>query len=416
MRPMLIGAAVLCVLLGWLGARAHLLDTLAANIDITQPGAKAVVDWLASGSSDPEAHLRAAVYYERTFEAQDLDRALAEYRKAAELSPNNYVLWMNLALALSRSGDAEGAEAAFRRAQELAPNYADVQWAYGNFLVRQGREGEGFPLIARAAAVDPKVAVPAVTITLQVSDGDAERVRSVLGGSPPIELALATTLAASKNYPGSLAAWQRIPLEIRSGAYRPDGEQLINVFLGVGQYRAAAAVVSDLAVDESAKPVVGQVNNAGFESGVKLRKAGPFEWQIADGPEPQIGLSESTAHGGRYGLSIGFNTFRPEGFRDISQVVAVEPGGSYRLEVWYKSSLKTSAKFKWQVVTAKNGALLAATPEMTPEGEWTRVAVSFVVPQDADGIRLQLAREACGGAACPVNGSLSFDDVTITHE
>ena len=92
--------------------------------------------------------------------------------------------------------------------------------------------------------------------------------------------------------------------------------------------------------------------NGGFENGVKLRSAGPFEWQIGDAPEPQIGLSETQKHGGRYGLTIVFSTFRPEAYRGISQLLAVEPGARYRLDAWYKSNLKTEAKYQWQVIDA----------------------------------------------------------------
>jgi hypothetical protein len=413
----LIGGAILAIVCGSLGARAYFLDTLAWNLDVNQPGADIVLDWLTENApSDPVAHLRAALYYERTFDAANLERALSEYRKAADSAPNNYVVWMNLALALSRSGDTAAAETAFLRARDLAPHYSEVEWAYGNFLVRQGREDEGFPLIAHAASVDPKIAGPAVSITLQVAGGDIERTRTVLGASPPIEMALATTLSVLKKYDEARDAWLRIPIEMRRGVYRTDGERLRNLFITSGNFRSAAAVAADLADSDEVKPALGQINNGGFESGVKLRTPGQFEWQIADGPEPQIGLSELQVHSGRYSLSIVFNTFRPEGFRDVSQMIPVEPGRRYRLEVWYRSSVKATAEFKWQVANAASRAPIATTPAMTPTAEWAPLSVSFVVPDGVDGLKLSLLREGCGGPACPVSGTLVFDDIALIRE
>ena len=99
-----------------------------------------------SAANDPKAHLLAGVFYEKTFDVSDLDRSLAEYERAAALDPADYNLWLAVAEARDRIGDADGAGTAFSKALELAPNYADVQWAYGNFLLRQGRGDEAFPL------------------------------------------------------------------------------------------------------------------------------------------------------------------------------------------------------------------------------------------------------------------------------
>jgi hypothetical protein len=411
-----ITAAILALAFAFVCARSFFVDTLATRLDIRDPAAGEIVDSLtAAAPSDPKVHLLAGVYYERTFEVADLDRSLAEYQMAAERDPSNYTLWLAVAQAKGRIGDADGARAAFERALSLAPNYADVQWAYGNFLVRQGSTDEGFRLIARAAAADTGLAGPAVSFVTQMSGGDMATTQSLLGHDPGVNSALVNSLIALKRYDDAVHVWSEIPPELRQGAYVQTGQDLMNSLLGDHQFRAAAVIAADLAQDEAAKPTLGQVNNGGFENGVKLRNAGPFEWQITGGVEPQIGLSETQKHGGRYGLTMLF-TFRPDSARQISQQLVVEPGGHYRLSAWYKSNLKTDAKYQWQVVDTVGAKMVATTGELSPTDDWREVSADFVVPSNIDGLKLMLVRAGCTSAACPGSGTIAFDDISLTRE
>ena len=408
-------AAVLAVS-GLFAARAFFVRTLASRLDLSDPAAGQAVEWLVdAGSRDPSVHTTAAVYYEETFEVADVGRALSEYQKAAELSPDNYVLWLALARARSRAGDADGADAAFRKARELAPNYADVQWAYGNFLVRQGRDQEGFALIAQAAPANPQLAASGVSLMLQLNGGDSARAHELLGNDPIVNATLASTLVSLKKNDDALAAWRQIPVELRRDKYGEASNAVLNAFLGEGKYRIAASVAADLADSDVSKPVVGEVMNGGFETGVRLRRAPTFEWQIGEGAEPQIGLSESQKHNGRYGLAMTFTPFKTVASRDLSQLIAVEPGTHYHLEVWYKNSVKGDARFKWNILNAKTLAVIASTDVLAP-GDWSLKTVSFQVPPDADGIKIALVREGCSGATCPSSGTIVFDDIALLRE
>jgi hypothetical protein len=189
--------------------------------------------------------------------------------------------------------------------------------------------------------------------------------------------------------------------------------RLIDQMVMAGHFRPAALVTADLSASEADKPAVGQIANGGFEGGVKLRDAGRFEWQIADGQQPQIGLAESQAHGGRYSMFLSFNTFASADFRSISQTVAVIPGARYEMQLFYKSDLRTPASLRWEIVDAAIMQTLGVTPDMTAAADWTPLSVSFTVPAHTDGIIIRLAREGCAGPACQMNGKMSFDDFSL---
>ena len=159
--------------------------------------------------------------------------------------------------------------------------------------------------------------------------------------------------------------------------------------------------------------MIGQILNGGFENGVKLRNATLFEWQITDGVQPRIALSETETHTGKYGLWMIFNSFETAAFRAVSQTVAVVPGAEYEFETFYKSDLKTSASIKWEIVNALTNAPIAATPPATMSPDWAPLRVKFTMPADSDGIVIRLVREGCSGPSCPISGSLAFDDFSL---
>lgn len=414
-RSVWIAAACLCLFAGWKFANWHVATAIATHLDPQLEQSALIAEWLTAISpADADVQFALAVTLENSFEPGDFEKSLAAYERAVHLSPDNYLMWLGLARARSRSGDIQAAESAFSRALELAPNYSSVQWAYGNFLVRQDQINEGFALIAKAAA-NPQYAGPAAALALQIFDNDVEQVRTMLGGGEDANVALAPMLAALRRYDDSFNAWDRLPGDLKNTKYEPLGEQLIEQMVGGNQYRHAARITADLAESEASKPVIGQVVNGGFESGVKLRQAGRFEWQITEGDEPQVGLSEAQKHSGRYGLWIVFDTFATADFRQVSQIVAVEPGTHYKLEAFYVSALKTVSKLKLEIINPVNGGVLATTKELTPTNVWLPLTAEFTVPPGVDGIKIQLLREGCNGPACPVNGTLGLDDISLTR-
>lgn len=405
-----------CLFAGWMFVKWNFATAISTHLDTRPAESKLIAEWLADISpNDPNAHYALATALERSFEPDDFERALSEYERAAELSPNNYLMWLALARASSRSGDVPRAQGAFIRALELAPNYANVQWAYGNFLVRQDRVDDGFAFIAKAAVSNPGYSGPAAVLAMQIFDNDVTRVRNVLGGGEDADVALAPVLASLKRYDDSFTAWDRLPNDLKSTKYKKISELILEYMAGGGQFRHAARIAAVLAESEASKPVIGKVTNGGFENEVKLKKAGRFEWQIAEGSEPQVSLSQTNRHTGNYGLWIVFNTFATADFRQVSQTVAVEPGAQYKFEVFYISTLKTASRLKFEIVNPTTGQIFATTNEMVPANQWSLLAAEFTIPRDVDGIKIQLLRDGCNGSACPVTGTLGLDDISITR-
>jgi tetratricopeptide (TPR) repeat protein len=400
----LIAAAVALIPAAWLVARWSMAGSAVQRAD----DAQLAVYLTTLAPDDPQTHAAAAVQLEKSFDPDDIARALRELETAAALAPANYAAWLDLGRARERSGDTEGAEAALRRALELAPNYSRVRWALGNALLRQGRLDEAFPEIRKAVSGDNTFATPAVVAAWQFFDGDLERIRRALSGSDSFDAALALQLAREKRFDEATEVWASLRAAAKT-SYKQSGTELLNSLLAAKKFRDAVKVSAGLGDGgEQAEAIA----NGGFESAVKPDGAGQFDWQIAPGLQPQIVLSTSQQRGGNNSLLLIFNATDAKDFRSIAQTVAVEPGKRYELELFYRSDLKTSASFKWEVADAGEAKQLAATPPLAAKAEWTRLSVAFVAPESRDGIVIRLLRDGCG-QVCSVSGNLWFDDFSL---
>ena len=405
LRPMIAASAVLCLIGGWYFAKWNFTNAVSVRADTKDIADLAVA--LAPG--DPQTHYAAAVVYEKTFDPDDLTRSLGEYETVAALSPNNYISWLALGKARERNGDAAGADGAFLRALELAPNYADVQWAYGNLLIRRGRTDEGLFKICTVAAVKPEYAGPAVVTAMMLLDGDVAKVCSVPGRTPAMNAALAAYELSNKRFDEAVAVWDIIPADEKRINFHDAGDAIAGRLVEARQFRLAAHVAKDIWDGDG--PATGSVLNGGFESPIKLKDARLFDWQIGPGDEPQIGLNEEEKHSGGYSLFMKFNTMQAAEFRYFSQTVAVEPGKPYSLEGFYRAELKGA--LAWEIADAADGKSLAKGSSINGSTDWASFRVNFTVPADSDGVIIRLVRDGCTSTVCPITGKVWFDDFTL---
>lgn len=382
-----------------------------ASVRAVEPEIAALTTRLAP--ADPQTHFASAVVYDKTFNSEDQLRSLTEYEIATALSPNNYLVWLELGKARSRSGDADGAEKALRKAAELAPNYSVVQWTLGNELLRQGNDVEGFVEIQKAVVGNSIYAAPAVTTAWQIFGGDIDRVNSLIGDSTQMRSAFAVLLGRQKRYDEAAEIWNLLPADEKRTSFAEAGKALFGQLIEAKKFRAARNVLDSMSGADQAGIAAEQIRDGGFENEIKLQNAPPFEWQISDGAQPQVAFSDGQKHGGDRSLIAVFNSADGKQMRTISQIVAVEPGINYTFEAFYRSELKAAGKLKWEITDASNGKLLAATAPVIPNTDWAGLTTRFTIPPNSDGVIVRLVLENCGSIICPISGKIWFDDLTI---
>ena len=283
---------------------------------------------------DSQTHYALGVLGEKSFMPEDLPKSVMEFEKAVALSPNDFRLWAALGKARERSGNANGAELALREAKRLAPNYSEVQWAFGNILLRQGKTDEAFVEIRNAVDSDPKFASPAATTMWQIYDGDVAKIRKTIGESNHVNSALAIFLLKQGNTNEALEIWNGLPPDKQKTDFLKDGEQLYAQLISKKKHRKALKIYSQISAPGSKKFEVGMIDNGGFEEAVETKKPSVFEWNIANGTRPQINISSAQKKNGRQSIVISFKTTNTKDFRSISQTIAVESEKEYEFGVF----------------------------------------------------------------------------------
>lgn len=399
--------AVLCAYGAWTFSKWGMAAT-AAGRTIDADNAMFLTEL---APDDPQIHSLTAVLLEKRFGPGDDVRSLKEYEIATGLAPTNYLMWLGVGRARERTGDPTRSELALRRALELAPNYARVQWALGNNLLRQGRTEEAFAEITKAVNADPVTySGPAIVAARQFLGDDIAEIRRMINGPIEFQGSLTAMLIAERRFDEAMEMWNSFPLDQKQTKMRGAGGLLLAHLFEVKKFREAAALTAELAASDP--PQVGVVGNGGFESAVKPSGAGQFEWNIAPGLLPQIVLSNGQKHSGNNSLLIVFNTKDGKDFRTVSQLIAVEPNKSYELQLFVRIDLKTSAVFKWEIVDASDGHQLAVSNAFANDVNWIQQSVRFKTAPTVDGIIIRLARENCG-TICSVTGSIGIDDVSL---
>lgn len=410
-RAMLLAAAALLLTGAFFSVKWGLANSASSKAEVKEV-ADLTVRW---APDDPQTHYVSAVLYERTFLPEDVPVSLAEYEKAAALAPYNFLLWLELGKARERSGDAAAAERTLRRALELAPNYAQVRWALGNNLLRQGRSDEAFAEIRQAVASDEKYTHPAAAMAWQVFDGDIAVVRHTIGDSPRINAALASLLVSQKRLDEALAIWSSLAPEEKRVTYKTTSESLYAHLVEAKKYNAALNVFSAVYAGEGEEEAgIGKIFNGGFESAIKPQNPAIFEWQIAEAIKPQAGPDTGQKHSGDRSLVLIFNSVDGKDFRAISQTVAVEPGRTYQFDLFYKSDLRSAATLKWEVAGLPDGKVIGATEPVAEIADWTEQRIKFAVPANTEAVVIRLARVLCGRGLCPISGRIWFDDFTLS--
>jgi Flp pilus assembly protein TadD len=126
-------------------------------LDLARKGRheEAVAEWkkaMELGPDDASVHMNLGVALAGSGR---LDEAIAQYRKALELSPDNPETHLNFGIALAGKGDLDQAVAHYRKALEINPDYPEAHNNLGVALAAAGKLDEAIGHYQQALAANP---------------------------------------------------------------------------------------------------------------------------------------------------------------------------------------------------------------------------------------------------------------------
>ncbi|MDX6575545.1 MAG: hypothetical protein QOE96_1498 [Blastocatellia bacterium] len=415
MRWLLLLPALLAIFGAWFAVRWYVGNTIAEYApDVTEGGldmARMAVRW---APGDPLVHWRLGSLEEKVFSAENMAAAVNEYQTAVRLSPNDYRYWMELGRALEANGDRENGEKALRRAVELAPAYSHPRWQFGNLLLREGKFGEAFDQLGRAAESDNEMRRPVFDLAMQVFDGDVNEVVKEACTSPAARLQFVIYLVGTEKYDDA----RRILGTVSSAERRAHTEldrDLQESLIREKQFRAVLGLLREDHPDTDL-PAPEHFWNGGFETGLALTGANNFNWILESRGAVQVAI-DSHGHSGQKSLRLVFKATRSLDKIPVSQTVVVEPGTQYHFECYLRTDDLISASTPVLVVldAVDSATLAASSPIPTGTNGWQRVNFDFTTKPKHDGIIVGFNRPPCTGDAqiCPILGTVWYDDFNI---
>lgn len=406
--------ALLALYAAWYGVRWGFGNTMAETAPSSYANDPTASFEAAEGAvrlapRDPLAHLMLARLHQISFDPASVPVALREYGEAAALAPNDYLVWTEVGRARAALGDAAGGVGALRRAVALAPNYAQPRWHLGNALLRTGETEAAFSELRRAADADPSLRPQVFNLAWQVYGPDMARVIDSVGKTPLARAQLVGVLAGRGRFDDALAVWGSLsPAERRE--HSSAGDALSRALYARGQQRRALRVLLESGAGGLAE---GQVSNGGFESDIGQAGLQLFQWEVTQLGGAQVAVDSRAGRDGRRALQVAFNASGQVDFRNVSQVIAAEPGARYRLSFWLKTEGLKSAAAPIVFVAdtaAPEAPLAASTPAPGGTSDWQQVSLEFTTSPRTEAVLVRLARAGCPDGVCPIFGKIWYDD------
>ena len=319
--------------------------------------------WLRAAKLEPsnaDNWYRLGRYRQFDFENVDLPLAISYYERATAVDPGSSPYWMDLGSAYEMVGNVAAADLAFRNAQKQYPVSAQADWAYGNFLLRQGRTEEAFQQIYRAISGDPRLTAVAISSCWR-STHDIDRIlKFALPANPEAYWGAIDFFVSTAEPDAAMAVWKSLvatgasfpPSFLPSRAFR-----LLDLLVSLRRPNDAYLIWQQSLSLAHIAPQYGPngslVWNGGFEQDLLN---GGFAWQYSPISGADMDIDAETFHSGNRALRIVFDGTVNVDFSNLWQYVIVEPNTRYRFRAYLQTQdLTTDSGVRFEISDVFNG-------------------------------------------------------------
>jgi hypothetical protein len=371
---------------------------------------------LDPGNADYHVRLARLALY--SIASANSELGMEQLARAAEVSPRNVQVWLELSAAHGLQGDARNAEFFLRRADLLAPRIPTVQWVIGNFYLLQGNINESFKHFKVTLNGSRQYDGILFRTAWKSSDDGAKILDQLIPLQIETEFSYLYYLLRENKLSETVAVWKRIA----AGPEKFDATRLGGYFNRLFEARMpseATQVWNDLrdkglitpAYQPSAQNLI---INGNFEEAIL--KLG-FDWRIDKVEGVQAGTDESNFHSPGRAIKVTFAGKANISYWHVYQFVRVEPKHKYRLQAFLKTAgITTDSGPRLRVIDSYDAAKLMIFSDSltgTTRG-WDQVILDFATGPATELIVVSLARLPSAKLDNLIAGTVWLDDVSLT--
>jgi tetratricopeptide (TPR) repeat protein len=409
-RAILVFALAAGALISYQAGRLWLADHRihSTRLEIIERGAA-----LEPGNADAWDLL--GRYRQLDFANADPQQELADYQRAVQDDPLNATFWMNLAGAYEENGDLSAAQSAFERARSVYPLSAEVAWNYGNFLLRQGKEAEGYAEIHHAVQSDPKLLTLAISRVWRSSRDVNVLLDQVLPPDVDAYIPALDFFASIRQSDPALAVWRRLislgkPVALPRTFPFLDELILDDRAADAKQVWIEALAAAGLPQDEPLNHSLiwnGDFSRDFDNGGLSWRWSSPWGVTIDfDSAPPSYGVRT---------VRLDFGGGRNQEITEPAQYVPVEPSHTYHFHAYMRTEeITTESGMRFSIVDPDhNDAVNALTDNFTGSHPWTALDMDVTTSRETHFLLVRLLRLGSRLFENKLSGTVWIADVSL---
>jgi hypothetical protein len=346
----------------------------------------------------------------------DVQNAIHYLQLAARANPRSADALTELADAYETSGDSMRAQEAYEKAHANYPISPEVAWHYGNFLLLNGKQLEGYAEIRRALLVDPSMTSSAIDQCWRSDPHVGPILEKVLPEKTEYFRTAMAYFLAQKQVEAAVAVWKKertigLPAEISDGIPLVDelvAEDRVSEASQVWQENLRAAKwPRDAAREES------MVSNGGFEQEVAN---GGFDWREVAVDGASFDFDSMAPHAGSRSLRVAFDGTGNVDFHHLIQDVLVEPGTHYHFSAFLRTEAITTDRGPgFEIYDPQHlSEVHTITAELVGTNPWTLVQADVAAGSETRLLRIVLRRLPSWKFDNKLRGTVWVDDVALT--
>ena len=409
-RALLLAALAVLALLSFQSGRMWLADHRlhSDHIEVMKRGA-ALEPGYAEGW-DRVGHRQ-----QWDLENPDLEGALANYRRAVQVNPLSAHYWMDLASAQEAVGDTKQAREAFERARNVYPTSAEVEWNYGNLLLRQEDYSEGFAQIHSALIGNPQLLPLAISRTWRANRDVNLLLDQVLPANVDAYIEALDFFAANRQADAGMEVWKRLiglgkPLALPRTF--PFFDDLIAEERGADAVRVWKEALAAAGIPHNEPAGGSVVFNGDFSHEFENGGLG-WRWSVL--PGVAIDFDAAPPGFGARSVRIDFGGGRNTEVFQPAQFVAVEPSRRYRFH----------ARIRTEGITTESGMRFLVFDPHQPKAErlltenlagshpWTAVEGDIATGRETHFLCIQLNRNPSRLFDNKLSGTVWLTDISL---